>query len=67
MNFSDLKPLVNNPELWPLLRQYLETLVSKNYEQMGNAEDLLTIGRFQGRAAMCRELMKLRDQVNGQS
>ncbi len=61
---DQLKPLVNGPE-WPFLKAYLEDLLDKSNRTIASQADLLLIGREQGKIEILRNLLRLRENVNG--
>ena len=60
----NLKPLVNNKELWDSLKQELEDSISLAHKNLESAKDLEEIYRLQGEVRALRKLSYLREKVN---
>ena len=62
----NIKPLVNDPQLWAAFKEYLdEKMLKVAYKKLKQESDISTIYRLQGDIRTLERLMKLRDEVNG--
>ena len=64
---NTLKPFVNNPELYnPFLEEIINRIdkVHKRLEQISEVEELY---RAQGEIRVLRAMLRLREDINGQS
>ena len=64
MNKQKLKPLVNNPDSWEPLKEFLEEELQSNSNSLINLEKHDDILRTQGYLRAVKKLLTLRDQVN---
>tara|TARA_R100000951_G_scaffold116146_2_gene126717 strand:+ start:499 stop:684 length:186 start_codon:yes stop_codon:yes gene_type:complete len=60
-----MKPFVNNPELWEPFVEEMETRLQSNYKYLAASQDMNQMLRYQGRIAVLKEMMELRNYVNG--
>jgi hypothetical protein len=60
----NLKPLVNNRELWTDFLQELDTNIQRCYKKLEQLSDPVEIYRAQGEIQALRKLEKLREKVN---
>ena len=61
----NVKPFVNNYEIWSSFVEHLNDKITRLHVRLETAADIQEVAHLQGRVAMCRELLKLRDTVNG--
>jgi hypothetical protein len=59
-----VKLFVNNPELWNLFLQELESRIAECNRRLEQVSDLVEVYRTQGEIQALRKLQKLRDKVN---
>ena len=59
-----LTPLVNNPELWEPLTEYLQSQRMLELQALAVATSEQEMFRKQGRASSLANLLTLKDQVN---
>ena len=59
-----LKPLVNNPETWEALKEYLQKAKMSELRVLAVATSELEVFRSQGRVSSLERLERLRDNVN---
>lgn len=62
---NNLKPFVNNTELWEPFVEEMETRLQSNYKYLAASQDMNQMLRYQGRIAVLKEMMELRNYVNG--
>lgn len=60
-----MKPFVNNPELWEPFVEEIETRLQSNYKYLAASQDMNQMLRYQGRIAVLKEMIELRNYVNG--
>lgn len=60
----NLKPLVNNPEIWSDLLQELDNRIKVCYKKLEQVTDPIDMYQTQGEIKALRSLEKLRDKVN---
>lgn len=60
----NLKPLVNNTELYLSFQEYLDTLINQGHKNMENLQELEQLYRAQGSIQMLRYLKTLKERVN---
>lgn len=60
----NLKPFVNNHELWTDFLEELDTRIQVCYKKLEQLSDPVEIYRAQGEVQALRKLEKLRDKVN---
>lgn len=61
----NLKPFVNNKDLYQDFLEYLEGLIESKRKTLEQATDMVTIHQAQGAIATLRKLKTLKEQVNG--
>ena len=61
---SKLSPIVNNPELWEALKEYLKSQRMLELQALAVATLEQEMYRKQGRASSLANLLTLKDQVN---
>lgn len=61
----NMKPIVNNEELYHSLMEYLQLRINKYAKQIARESDDVQIRRLQGRILELEELKKVREEVNG--
>lgn len=66
MNLQQLKPLVNNPQMWEVLNLYLSDLEKNLISTLKTSSDIETIYRTQGGLRTIQMLQSLRDKVNAE-
>jgi hypothetical protein len=62
----NLKPFVNNKELWVDFQQELANRIQACYKKLEQVTDTVDIYRTQGEIQALKNLMKLRDKVNAE-
>jgi hypothetical protein len=62
----NLKPFVNNKELWEDFQQELSNRIQASYKKLEQVTDTVDIYRTQGEIQALKNLMKLRDKVNAE-
>ena len=62
----NLKPFVNNKELWTDFQQELNNRIQASYKKLEQVTDTVDIYRTQGEIQALKNLMKLRDKVNAE-
>ena len=62
---NNLKPFVNNPELWNPFCKEIEERLQLNYTYLASAKEIDQIMRYQGRISVLQELLHLREHING--
>jgi hypothetical protein len=62
----NLKPFVNNKELWTDFQQELANRIQASYKKLEQVTDTVDIYRTQGEIQALKNLMKLRDKVNAE-
>lgn len=62
----NLKPLVNNKELWLDFLMELDTQIQACYKKLEQLSDPTEIYRTQGEIRSLRKLEKLREKVNAE-
>jgi hypothetical protein len=62
----NLKPFVNNKELWVDFQQELANRIQASYKKLEQVTDTVDIYRTQGEIQALKNLMKLRDKVNAE-
>jgi hypothetical protein len=62
----NLKPFVNNKELWVDFQQELGNRIQASYKKLEQVTDTVDIYRTQGEIQALKNLMKLRDKVNAE-
>ena len=62
----NLKPFVNNKELWEDFQQELGNRIQASYKKLEQVTDTVDIYRTQGEIQALKNLMKLRDKVNAE-
>jgi hypothetical protein len=62
----NLKPFVNNKELWTDFQQELTNRIQASYKKLEQVTDTVDIYRTQGEIQALKNLMKLRDKVNAE-
>lgn len=60
----NLKPFVNNHELWTDFLKELDTNIQRCYKRLEQVSDPIEIYRAQGEVQAFQKLAKLRDKVN---
>jgi TATA-binding protein-associated factor Taf7 len=60
----NLKPFVNNKELWEDFLEELKERIEACHKKLEQAADPLTLHRTQGEIQALRKLEQLRDKVN---
>ena len=60
----NLKPMVNNPEIYQNFLEYVGEELKKIQITLETASSLEEIKFLQGQASFCRRLLKLREKVN---
>jgi hypothetical protein len=63
---SKLKGLVNNPQQWEAISNYIDALIEQQHKAIEQTDSVVIIHRSQGSIATLRRLKLLRDEVNGQ-
>lgn len=61
--YRSLLPLVNDPELYPLLQAYVEGKIEIHRNSLETLTDEDDIKRTQGRVAELRRLQSMREEV----
>ena len=61
----NLKPFVNNKDLYQDFLDYLDGLIESKRKTLEQATDTVTIHQAQGAIAALRKLKTLKEQVNG--
>jgi hypothetical protein len=64
---SNLKPLVNNKELYEAFLKHVDDLIYLQHKQMEQATEPVIFYRAQGAITTLRKLKLLREQVNNGS
>lgn len=64
MNIGKLKPLVNNLALWEDFKSYVEEQIDLSHKVVERSTQWEQVLREQGRIALLRKLLTLRDEVN---
>ena len=62
---NNLKPFVNNPDLWNAFYKEIEDRLQLNYAYLASAKEVDAMMRYQGRISVLQELLHLREHVNG--
>lgn len=62
---NNLKPLVNNKDIWESLLEELGERIQFVYRQMEHRTEVEELYRLQGEVRALRNLQRLRDKVNG--
>jgi hypothetical protein len=62
----NLKPFVNNKELWTDFQQELNNRIQGCYKKLEQVTDPVDVYRTQGEIQALKNLMKLRDKVNAE-
>lgn len=62
----NLKPFVNNKELWTDFLQELNVRIEACHRKLEQTTDLAEVYRAQGEVLALRKLEKLRDKVNAE-
>lgn len=62
---NNLKPLVNNKDLWDSFLAHLEEEVQQLYTRLSVASELGELQRIQGEIRALNRLKYLREKVNG--
>ena len=62
----NLKPFVNNKELWVDFQQELGNRIQACYKKLEQVTDTVDFYRTQGEIQALKNLMKLRDKVNAE-
>ena len=62
---NNLKPLVNDKDLWESFLAELTTRLAEVHRQMEQANSVEDLYRLQGHAACLNKFRYLRDKVNG--
>lgn len=60
-----LKRIVNEPELWEALKEYVEDERSKQLKTLSVSSEPIDIYRAQGRLYALNNILHLRDRING--
>lgn len=60
----NLKPFVNNKDLWEDFKQELDNRIQTCYKKLEQVSDPVEIYRAQGEIQALKSLQKLRDKVN---
>ena len=61
----NLKPFVNNKELYEDFLDFLDTAIAKEHKSLEQAIDMATVYRTQGSLFTLRRMKTLKEQVNG--
>ena len=61
----NLKPLVNNRDLYEDFKEYIESKIQITQRSLEQAHTLVDIHRLQGSIHAYRRLLKMREDVNG--
>ena len=61
----NLKPFVNNKELYEDFLEYLDSMIETKRKTLEQATDIVAIHQAQGAIAALRKLKTLKEQVNG--
>lgn len=61
----NLKPFVNNKELYEDFLEYLDTVIESKRKTLEQSTDIVMIHQTQGAIAVLRKLKTLKEQVNG--
>lgn len=64
MDYKKLKPLVNNPAIWTLFKEYLDAKTLEAQQLLANQDDSKALYRAQGALKVLRELSELKDRIN---
>lgn len=62
---DNLKPLVNNKDLWESFLAEINSRLNEVHRQMEQAASVEDLFRLQGQAACLNKLKYLREKVNG--
>jgi len=62
---NNLKPLVNNKDLYEAFQQHIDDLICLQHKQMEQATEPVIFYRAQGAVTTLRKLKLLRETVNG--
>ena len=63
--YKELSMLVNNPDVWEPLENYLNWKLSEAHKKMEyNTMDANNLFRYQGRCNQIRELLRLKEDVD---
>ena len=62
---NNLKPLVNNKELYEAFLAYVDDLIDTQHRTIERADTLAAVHRAQGSISTLRKLKLLREAVNG--
>jgi len=62
---NNLKPLVNNKDLYEAFQQHIDDLIYLQHKQMEQATEPVIFYRAQGAVTTLRKLKLLRETVNG--
>jgi len=62
---NNLKPLVNNKDLWEAFQQELDKRLADTHRAMEQTDSANSLYRLQGQATAFRKLRQLREYVNG--
>ena len=65
MRLQQLKPLVNNREVWELFNNYIDYLIENQHKNLEQADTNIIVFRTQGAISALKRLKLLRDEVNG--
>ena len=60
-----LKPLVNDPTLWPAFVEYIHYMLNFRQNTLSSAKDVYDMCRHQGEVRELKTFLNLRDKVNG--
>ena len=61
----NLKPFVNNKELYEDFLEYLDTVIESKRKTLEQSTDMVMVYQTQGAIAALRKLKTLKEQVNG--
>jgi hypothetical protein len=61
----NLKPFVNNKDLYEDFLDYLDTVIESKRKTLEQATDMVSIHQAQGAIAALRKLKTLKEHVNG--
>ena len=62
----NLKPFVNNKDLWEDFKQELDNRIQGCYKKLEQVSDMTEVYRTQGEIQALKNLLKLRDKVNAE-
>jgi spore coat protein CotF len=64
MNAKDMKPLVNNPNLWNLLDKHLQDMYNNRHKEMDNLSKIEDFYKAQGYCQAITSLRNLKENAN---